>query len=256
MTPITQSDSSFLESLFSNADVRQYYVLRDDHAQNINLFTQYMVSMIQQNRSLQYIVRLNNGTPIGIAGGEIVRDNSGQITWNTSYAILPEYRNQGYATEAVIGFTDYLMNFNISKTFLDISDDNIPSKKVAEKAGYKYNKDTAHFDPEHMDLGLLFHWEKMLRSQRDNYFGMAVNAFRQKDYRGAESYFEKALQEPLAPGSPCSDAQIYSNMGIACSSYGNYRLAYTYLKKAQSLGLTNPSIERELNWLRTNKGIG
>ena len=55
--------------------------------------------------------------------------------------------------------------------------------------------------------------------------------------------------------SPVSDAQIYSNMGMAYSSMRQYQEAFKYLKKAQALGLTNPSIERELQWLRNNVGM-
>jgi hypothetical protein len=34
-----------------------------------------------------------------------------------------------------------------------------------------------------------------------------------------------------------------------------YREAFNALKKAQSLGLNNPSIEKELLWLRNNQGL-
>ena len=49
--------------------------------------------------------------------------------------------------------------------------------------------------------------------------------------------------------TPYTDAQIYSNMGMALSSMRLYKDAFYALKKAQSLGLNNPSIEKELNWL-------
>ena len=112
----------------------------------------------------------------------------------------------------------------------------------------------AHFDPEHEELDVLYHWEKKLHSQRDDYFSMAISAFRQKQYRDAERLFMNALEEEYE-GSPNTDALCYSNMGMACTSYGNYNKAYQCFKKAQSLGLSNPSIERELLWLKTNKGI-
>ena len=42
---------------------------------------------------------------------------------------------------------------------------------------------------------------------------------------------------------------------MALSSMRMYREAFEALKKAQSLGLTNPSIEKELTWLRINAGL-
>ena len=256
LTLFNIADTGFLKTLFSFADIRKYYVLRHDHALDITLFANYILNAFQQHKSLNYIVRLQDGTPIGLVGGELYQEHTtGVVAWNVSYAILPSYRRNGYATEAVIAFTEQIKKFNIGKAFLDISDNNEFSKKVAVKAGYKYNKDTAHFDPEHMDLDILFHWEMMLHSSRDAYFSMACSAFQTKKYREAEDLFQKALECPREAGSPNTNALCYSNMGIACSSYGNYQKAFQCLKKAQSLGLTNASIEKELTWLKNNVGL-
>lgn len=254
LTIVTMEDVKFLSDLFSYADVRKYYVLRDDHARNISLFVSYMVDSIQNGRSLEYIVRLHDGTPIGLAGGELCREMTGEISWNSAYAIHPTYRRNGYATEALIGFTEHIKQYNIAKSFLDISDDNENSKKVAQKAGYKFNRNTAHFDPKHEELSVLFHWEFMLHSNRNRLFSMGCQAYKSKDYRSAEQYFQQAINEDY-DGGPNTDALCYSNMGMACTSYGNYTKAFQCLKKAKSLGLTNPSIERELNWLKVNKGL-
>lgn len=87
------------------------------------------------------------------------------------------------------------------------------------------------------------------------YFNQAVHYYRQKNYIGAINAFQQALNEPYQPGTPYTDAQIYSNMGMALSSVGQYREAFNALKKAQQLGLNNPSIEKELLWLHNNKGL-
>ena len=50
-------------------------------------------------------------------------------------------------------------------------------------------------------------------------------------------------------------AQIYSNLGMAHSSIGDYRQAYTYLQKAVGLGLFNASIQKELAWLKANAEV-
>lgn len=66
----------------------------------------------------------------------------------------------------------------------------------------------------------------------------------------------EALKIPQTEGSQLTDAQIYSNLGMAYSSIGEYQKAYSYLRKAISLGLINASIQKELAWLRNNAGIG
>lgn len=183
LTTVTIADTVFLKQLFSFADVKKYYVLREDHMSNIDLFTAYMVDSIKNGQSIEYIVRLTNGTPIGLVGGELYREQTGEISWNTAYAILPSYQRNGYATEALVSFTEYIKQYNIVKAFLDISDNNEASKKVAQNAGYKYNKDTAHFDPKHMELSVLFHWELMLHSNRDVFLAWVVRLIRQKTIR-------------------------------------------------------------------------
>lgn len=39
LTTVTIADTVFLKQLFSFADVKKYYVLREDHMSNIDLFT-------------------------------------------------------------------------------------------------------------------------------------------------------------------------------------------------------------------------
>lgn len=63
------------------------------------------------------------------------------------------------------------------------------------------------------------------------------------------------MEFPQADGSRLTDAQIYSNLGMAHSSIGEYRQAYAYLQKAVSLGLRNASILKELIWLRANAEV-
>ena len=81
---------------------------------------------------------------------------------------------------------------------------------------------------------------------RDQLCYKAVQIYKQNEAQ-AHSLFVQALQFPYENGSPWTDAQIYSNMGMSCGD--DYAKAYTYLQKAVSLGLTNPSIIKEINWI-------
>ena len=81
---------------------------------------------------------------------------------------------------------------------------------------------------------------------RDHLCYQAVAIYKQNEAK-AHSMFVQALQYPYEYGSPWTDAQIYSNMGMSCGN--DYAKAYSYLQKAVSLGLTNPSIIKEMNWI-------
>lgn len=94
LRPISMDDASFIGELFSYADVRRFYVLRDDHATNLNLFTAYMVNNFSHS-SLEYIIQLKDCADIGLIGGELVSRGDGGISWNVAYAIIPSYRNRG-----------------------------------------------------------------------------------------------------------------------------------------------------------------
>lgn len=254
LTLVSTTDVDFLTELFSFRDVRLFYVLEQKHLDDIKAYTSFLTEGIAQNRLLFYIIRAQNGTPIGIIGGDIRNQRIGGLGWYVGYAIHPLYRGKGYATEALINFTTYLNRFQFHKIILDISVENEASKAVARKAGFKLNEESRHIDVERLKLSWLFHWEKKIGSDRNAYFSQACGAFRAKEYQQAEVLFQKAIEEKYE-GGPCSDAQCYSNMGMACSSYGNYDKAFQCLKKAQSLGLNNPSIERELTWLKRNVGL-
>ena len=139
---------------------------------------------------------------------------------------------------------------------LDISEGNIASQEVAKKCGFTKPDDRmGYFDMEHPEVGMRLRWFKELAGKRTGYFNRAVHYYRQKMYNESVQAFKAALSEPYQHGTPFTDAQIYSNMGMALSSLRQYGEAFQCLKKAQSLGLNNPSIEKELQWLRNNIGL-
>lgn len=57
-----------------------------------------------------------------------------------TYFIGAQYRNNGYAVEAVKAYTEYfLKHYNARRLIATVRDENIPSWKVIEKAGYMLN---------------------------------------------------------------------------------------------------------------------
>lgn len=248
----------FIEELFKYEDVKKYYVLRADHAANIRAFCQYIVNANMQKVSLNFIIVNNWGDEVGFITAEPVMNEATHMPmWNVGYAVHPSHRQEGYASSALKGLTDFLLqNFSFQQVMLDISSNNVASELVAKKCGFvKPNDRKGYIDMEHFEIGMRFKWFKQLEGGRTTYFNQAVHYYRQKLYGEAIDAFKKALDEPYTVGTPFTDAQIYSNMGMALSSVRRYSEAFQSLKKAQSLGLNNPSIEKELLWLRNNIGL-
>lgn len=256
--PAQPSNVWVVEELFRYPDVKKFYVLRDDHAASIRSFCQYIISANIQQAAMNFIIYDNYGHEVGLISAEpMMNRNTNLPMWNVGYAVLPSERRKGYASAAVTGLSNYLLqNYSFPQVMLDISMDNKASEKVAEKCGFKVPYPRAgYIDEQHPEVGMRFRWFKQLAGQRTIYFNQAVHYYRQKNYVGAINAFRLALNEPYQPDTPYTDAQIYSNMGMALSSVGQYREAFNALKKAQQLGLNNPSIEKELLWLRNNQGL-
>lgn len=256
--PAKPSNVWVVEELFRHPDVRKFYVLRNDHAANIRSFCQYIIAANVQKAAMNFIIYDNYGNEVGLISAEpIMNRNTNLPMWNVGYAVLPSERRKGYASTALTGLSNYLLqNYSFPHVMLDISMDNSNSEGVARKCGFEvpYPK-AGYIDEQHPEVGMRFRWFKQLAGQRTIYFNQAVHCYRQKNYAGAIQNFQQALNEPYQPGTPYTDAQIYSNLGMALSSVHLYREAFDALKKAQSLGLNNPSIEKELLWLRNNKGL-
>lgn len=256
--PAQPSNVWVVEELFHHPDVRRFYVLRPDHAANIKSFCQYIIAANIQQAAMNFIIYDNYGSEVGLISAEpMMNRNTNLPMWNVGYAVLPSERRKGYASAAVTGLSNYLLqNYSFPQVMLDISEENNESVGVAKKCGFvKPNDGQGYVDPEHMELGFRFRWFKQLAGQRTMYFNQAVHFYRQKAYLQAINAFRQALHEPYQPGTPYTDAQIYSNLGMALSSMRQYREACNALKHAQALGFNNPSIEKELLWLRNNAGI-
>ena len=254
---VNSQDSVFIEQLFSEPDVDFYYV-RQPYHRNSKVFTQFMVQSLQRGNGFYDIICTSDYESIGLISAELMRESiSGEIQWNVGYAVLSDFRNLGYASSALMAYTNSFKEFSIKTAYLDISVDNPKSESVAKKCGYELRDRNGFLDPLHPEVGLRKHWYKSIHLQdaRIPFFQKANIAYKNKDYISAITIYLKALDAPYLNGSPLTDAQIYSNIGMAYSSLGEYDKAFFNLKKAKEMGLRNESIERELLWLKNKIGL-
>lgn len=261
LIPITYNDSDFIHELFSDADVKRYYVLRADHAKDIDSFISYMINCGINHTGMHYIIINENDVKVGLIAAELIRDGrTDEVMWNIACAITPENRNNGYATSALNALTTYLLNnFSIQKISLDISENNKESQAVALKCGYnkptEKGKRAIYIDPEHVELGVRRKWYKSANGERALLFNKAMKSYMQRDYFSSIILFREALSKPYIQGTPFTDANIYCNLGLAYSGEGQYEDAFHCLKQAQQMGMNHPNLRKELQWLRDNVGL-
>lgn len=85
-----------------------------------------------------------------------------------NYAVLPSERRKCYATAAVNGLSNYLLqNYSIPHVMLDISMDNKDSESVAQKCGFEVPYPRAgYMDEQHPEVVMRFRWFKRLTGQQ------------------------------------------------------------------------------------------
>lgn len=262
LKPITSSydNAAFIKFLFGQEDIQREYTLRDDHATDLNSFVSFMAEGNARETGFYCIIEDNFSRPVGLITSEPYRDDmSGEIVWNVGFAVHPVHRNQGHAKNAIQALQDFLSKYTIKTMVLDISVNNDPARSVAEACGFEQRKSptgglVGYYDQQHPEVGMRTQWIKDVHGTdpREDAFRKAVDAYRVKDYPTAIKFFYEAVEEPFKVGSLCTDAQIYSNLGMAYSSIREYKKAYKYLTKAWNMGCQNPSVSRELQWLKNN----
>ena len=258
LSDVTINDKEFILKLFADHKVQKYFVLTPEHQRDLELFVHFLLESTIKKEAIYCVIYHEFDEKIGLITAELYRDtNSGNILWNISYAIAPQWRNAGYATSALSGFTEYLESNFSQKVSLDIANSNIESIAVATKCGYakptEVDKRVAYLSPEYLELGIRFKWYKKEASQRIALFKDAVHAYNTKNYQSSIKMYTQALQEDYIERTPFTDAQLLSNLGMAYSAVGDYLTAYECLMKAKSLGLTNSQIEKELLWIKEYK---
>jgi len=77
--------------------------------------------------------------------GSISLRESEEDIWEFGYSICYDDWNKGYTTEACKALMDYAAkNYNAKHFSIQFCEENIGSKRIAEKLGYKYQKDTEY----------------------------------------------------------------------------------------------------------------
>lgn len=249
---IKESDFISLKAVFNEKEnLKYYHVLPEDKADITRLFRRF-IEGYKHKREIDWIIADEKGNnPIGWVTVEFEAKYFLNVVTMT-YLIDKNYRRKGIITEAVHSVLTLLSEYQIGYIIAYIELENKASVRVAEKVGFVANKQEGFFDDNVEGGAFRLKWKLNIIDVREHFCSVASYFFQNKDYEKSIEVFQQALEEDENVGSPYSNLQIYSNIGMALSSLGNYEDAYNVLKQVHDYGFTNASIERELNWLRTN----
>ena len=91
LRPVTPSDVIFLQTLFDDSSVKKFFVLRPEHAQDIRLFTHFMVQKMERSAAISYIIMSSQSKPVGLITAELTRHpQTNNLMWNMSIAVAPQ----------------------------------------------------------------------------------------------------------------------------------------------------------------------
>ena len=141
LSKINKKDASFLYQLMNDPDWilnigdRQINNLEDAE----NFIANRFIKSYKENGFGFYILRLiEDDSPIGICG-LIKRDGLDHV--DIGYALMPEFRGNGYAFEAAkVVYTYGLNHFKLDKIVAIVNSGNKKSEQILEKLGLQFEK--------------------------------------------------------------------------------------------------------------------
>lgn len=280
--PVIQEDLEFITNLFKYEDVRKNYVRHPEHELNNLKFVKFLIDH-HQNEGLYFIIEDNDNNKVGIITAEF-RDSFDTPTCELAFVVHPYYRKRGHASSAVINILSMLKNSRLEQAYMDFSRENIAAERIAKKCGFSQvhgSLNSVHqlagagdifvspltkyisggglvtlYDDDNPEIKDRFAWVRPihLSSRRDQLGDQAIMAHRSRDYHTAIRLINEALSIPYTPGSIHDDGILIGNLGMAYSSVREYKKAYECLKQACSLGVSNPTVLKEIRWLEENRG--
>lgn len=133
-----EKDMKIMEDLYKNPQDRKFLAmpLEPSEKELMDLWWGYCTKRYETDRGGENaIIEKTSGKLVGQCG-LLVQDVHGKDELEVSYAILPQYRNLGYATEVAKKMRDYAFEQGFAESLISIIHvDNSASENVARKNG-------------------------------------------------------------------------------------------------------------------------
>jgi RimJ/RimL family protein N-acetyltransferase len=165
---ISDTDRQFIETMFSDKDVRKYYIVPKEAQQDYRKLISYWLHDISNGAGYAWIIYqkgsglFSSDKPCGFISFEF-RDSLKNV--RISYALKSEYRKKGIASKSIQFIISQLKTLGVETVEADIDNDNTDSENLIVKLGFSANKRAALVDPEMMregDIRFRFLWRKEL----------------------------------------------------------------------------------------------
>ena len=151
LKPVSEGDRSFINGMFDDLEIKRYYIVPKEVQQDYRKLIDYWQNDVRNGAGNCWIIYQKQSDifskvkPVGFVAFEF-RDSLKNA--RISYAILPNFRGNGFASNSVKLLIEKLKVEGVERLEADIDRDNLSSEKVVEELGFTANKRQALVDPE------------------------------------------------------------------------------------------------------------
>lgn len=152
---IDKSHFDMLYNLLSNRRVQQYFPKALNKIESKEFYEKIQNRYKSDGYCYWAVIRKNDKEFIGICG-VLKQEIDGQTEAEIGYRLLDSFWGKGYGTEAVKGCIKYAKEKLEKESVISlIRSVNIPSIKVAEKNGFRFEKESIFHDLPHQVYRLI-----------------------------------------------------------------------------------------------------
>ncbi|AEE48317.1 GNAT family N-acetyltransferase [Haliscomenobacter hydrossis] len=168
LKPISQDDRTFINSMFSDPEIKKFYIVPNEARQDFRRVVDYWLDDNRNRAGTCWIItkKGRNFFSKDKKCGFVAFEFRGNIkNARISYAILPQFRRKGIATSAVNIIINKLKNNGVESIEADIDRDNLSSEKLVEKLEFIANRKNGLIDPDMMrdgEIRIRTLWKKSL----------------------------------------------------------------------------------------------
>ena len=249
---LQKSDKEFVLKLCSDEEFKKYFTL-GKYGDDIESFFDTTLNLFAKGMAFPYVIETIDSDPIGMITCQIEMEN-GKVTGYITYSVLPEYRNYGLATEALMNLRNETKETGVEILNLIISTSNKASRRVAEKCGFKC-KDPQLELADDTGLTMMLTWKYVFAehiSKREVMVKKGLEAFKKEECDKALRLYENALKFKCPRRCQYNDGITYTYIGEVYAYQRIFGKALESYLKAKSLGIDNPKIDKEIKWLESN----
>ena len=249
---LQNTDKEFVKELCSDEEFNRYFTL-GKYGDDIESYFIKTLDLFNKGLAFPYVIETMDSDPIGMITCQIELEE-GKATGYITYAILPDYRNYGLASEALMNLRNETKKAGVDILNLTISTSNKASRRVAEKCGFKC-KDPKLQLADDAGLAMMLTWKYVFAehiSKREIMVKKGLEAFKQEECDKAIRLYENALKFKCPRRCIFSDSVTFTYIAEVYAYQRKFGKALDAYKKAKSLGTDNPKIDKEIKWLESN----